>query len=235
MITPGTQKEVSWLHHPEACILRVTFCCSPLMSPAEEHAYLPEAQVWGDGQIIWVEREPIQRPLIGFLSEEQMINLLERIVASGFFDWQDQYSSELPPTDTPSRCIEIHLEVQSKQVCELEAGAPPAFEEIHTILTTGANSQGKNYVPEVAYLSGVEVDESVLRANNELEMEWPEELGIPLAEAIQGVWIEGEPLAEIWRAAWANVFHMPPVVDESGAYRLIVQVPGVSWVEPPTR
>src|SRR5919109_2966396 len=61
MITPGMQKEVSWLHHPEARILRVTFCCSPLMSPTEELAYLPEAQVWGDGRIIWVEREPVQR------------------------------------------------------------------------------------------------------------------------------------------------------------------------------
>jgi hypothetical protein len=205
------------------------------MSPAEQMAYLAEAQVWGDGRIIWVERGTTQRVLEGYLSDEQMVSLLERIIEAGFFNWQDQYSSEFPPTDTPSRCIEVQLEDRSKQVCELEGGAPPAFEEIHTNLTGGAGASGTDYVPEIGYLSGFKLDESVLRANGELGMEWPEELGIPPAEAIQGIWIEGEPLAEIWRAARTNLYHMPAVVDESGAYRLIVQVPGVSWVEPPNR
>ena len=233
--TPVTQIDVSWLHDPQARIARVTFCCSPLMSPNEEMAYLPEAQILGDGKIIWVERGSSQRSLVGFLSDEQMVALLKRITEAGFFNWEDHYSSEYPPTDTPSRCIEVHLEAQSKQVCELEAGAPPAFEEIYTNLTGGAGVQGKDYVPEIGYLSGFRLDESVLRANGELGVEWPAELGIPPAEAIQGVWIEGEPLAEIWRAARANVYHLPAVVDHNGAYRLVVQVPGVSWIEPPDR
>lgn len=239
VITSIAQVEVSWLHDPEVRIIRVTFCCSPLMSPAEETAYLPEAQVWGDGRIIWVEHGPLQRVLVSSLSEEQMMGLLRHILEAGFFHWQDQYSSEFPPTDTPSRCIDIHMEVRSKQVCELEGGAPLAFEEIYMILTRGAGAEGKDYVPEVSYLSGFKVDESSLRANGiplpEPDLEWPMELGISPAEAIQGIWIEGEPLARIWRAAMDNVFSSPIVVDESGAYGLVVQVPGVSLIEPPER
>jgi hypothetical protein len=85
------------------------------MSPNEEKAHLAEAQIWGDGRIIWFEREATQRVLIGFMGQEQIVNLLEGIVEAGFLHWEDYYSSELPPTDTPARCIEIHLQFQSKQ------------------------------------------------------------------------------------------------------------------------
>lgn len=237
--TPVARVDLSWPHDPEVRIVRVTFCCSVLMSPNEEKAHLAEAQIWGDGRIIWFEREATQRVLIGFMGEEQIVNLLEGIAEAGFLSWEDYYSSELPPTDTPARCIEIHLQFQSKQVCELDFGAPPAFEEIYMNLTRGAGTQGTDFVPETGYLSSLKFDEPVPGADNypipEPDLEWPSELGISPAEAIQGIWISGEPLAKIWRAAVSNSFHMPVVTDESGSYRLVVQVPGVSWVEPPER
>jgi hypothetical protein len=209
------------------------------MSPAEQMAYLAEAQIWGDGRIIWVERGPTQRVLLGFLSDEHMASLLERIIEAGFFNWDDYYSSAFPPTDTPARCIEVRLEDRSKQVCELEDGAPLAFEEIHSTLTGGAGAGGSDYVPETGYLSSFKLDESALRANGyplpKPDLEWPDGLGISIAEATQGVWIDGEPLAEIWRAAMTSDFQLPVVADESGTYRLLVQVSGVSWVEPPER
>jgi hypothetical protein len=237
--TPVARVDLSWLHDPEVHIVRVTFCCSVLLSPNEQRAHLAEAQVWGDGRIIWFERESTQPVLIGFLREEQIFKLLEGITEAAFFNWEDYYSSELPPTDTPPRCIEVHLKFQSKQVCELEARAPPEFAEIYTNLTAGAGTQGMDYLPETGYLSSIKFEEPVSGADNypipEPDLELPSELGISPAQAIQGIWIGGEPLAKIWRAAVSSSFHMPVVKYESGSYRLVVQVPGVSWVEPPER
>jgi hypothetical protein len=63
---------------------------------------------------------------------------------------------------------------------------------------------------------------------------WPESLAnVPVAEAVTGLWLdEGEALRLLWEATNYSPYHMPVVGDGDERYRIILQLPGVSWIEP---
>jgi hypothetical protein len=59
-------------------------------------------------------------------------------------------------------------------------------------------------------------------------------MGTPVSEAVTGLWLdEREALSLLWEATNRSPYHMPVVEDGNGRYRIIIlQVPGVSWLEP---
>ena len=224
-----TEVALRWDGSQDALIVEVTDCCEGEPYPLQEEGYIPEARLWGDGRIVWVRHAESGERLVleGRLAEDQMAALLERIAGAGFFGWQEHYMEDIV-VDAASKCLFVALEAQSKRVCETHGGAPEDFYALFEWLSAGAGSSGVAYVPSIGYLSGEEGGYA------RLDLEWPVGLaGRPLEVAVNGVWIKGWELQKIWQAANSASVNVPMIGNENDCYFVALQVPGVSWKEPP--
>ncbi|MFQ5613508.1 MAG: hypothetical protein ACE5H9_15395 [Anaerolineae bacterium] len=226
--------EVQWNPDPSALVVSATFCCgfAPELVPLN---YIPDALIWGDGRILWVERNDLgqRRVLQGQLTLEQMAGLLQRAVEAGFFGWQDLYANQ-GVADAADQCLSITVGSQTKRVCEYFGGAPPAFHALYDYLAAGAEVNGVDYVPPRGYLTAYPLD-ATGNPPPLFDSEWPSDsLGFSLGEALDGVWVEGEILQAAWAVvnnnSWGNI-----VQEGDAYYQISIQVPGLSLVEPPAQ
>lgn len=228
--------DIRWDTRPEAKIVSVSLCCG-LAPPAVKDNYIPAAQIWGDGRMIWTQTEANgqRRVLQGMLSQDQLAGLLKNAAGQGFFDWNELYNSPLSPSDLPTRCVQINLLGQSKKVCEYYKGAPQAFHDLYDQLAQGAGLTGQDYLPAKAYLSAYPIKGPDLAADQQKVPVWDAKAAqVTLAQAATGVWIQGPALESAWKLV--NASSLNPVFQENGAfYQVTLLVPGVSFVEPPAQ
>jgi hypothetical protein len=118
-------------------------------------------------------------------------------------------------------------------VCATHGSAPDTFYTLFAWLSQGAGITGTRYSPERAHLTGFQLADRVM-LTGEPAVAWPETLAhVPVGEAVTGLWLdEGEALSLLWEATNRSPYHMPVVEDGDSRYRIILQVPGVSWLEP---
>lgn len=231
---PTPSAYISWNTNPNGRIALATSCCDGPLVEELVRPYIPEAQVWGDGRFLWSEQhdDGTRQVFAAQLSVGEMTGLLQKIDDSGFFDWDEQYQDE-PVVDAASQCLTVTLAGQSKMVCATHGGAPEAFYTLFDWLSHGAGKNGTPYRPATAFLTGFQLE----GANGPLpgpDLIWPETLShAPVNEAIDGFWLdEGEALQALWEATNRNLHHMPVIEHGGNRYRIILQVPGVSWIEP---
>ena len=84
--------------------------------------------------------------------------------------------------------LTVNLISENKSVGEYHNGAPPAFHELVSLVSSGAGAEGDVYKPEMGYLSVAAIDEVYNPADIP---EWESDLvDFRLADAEEG-WIEG--------------------------------------------
>jgi hypothetical protein len=229
--TPGPA--VQWDTKPDKLILRATFCCG-FVPQGYAQNYIPDAQVWGDGRMIWSQQSSGggRRVLTAQLTTPQMQALLQRVVDAGFFGWKDEYA-DYSVTDMASQCLSVELTRQSKSVCEYYKGAPQAFHELYDYVVGGAGATGADYIPAKGYLTATPQTFSS-QQKVQPDLNWPAtSVGFSLSEAVNGKWVEGEALKLTWRVVntklWGSV-----VQDGDKYYQLTLQIPEVSQNALPT-
>ncbi|NOH14093.1 MAG: hypothetical protein HND51_20810 [Chloroflexi bacterium] len=222
--------EIAWNNDPENVVLELSNCCGFVPYETAINA-LPDAIIYGDGRFIWVEINDARQRVVmeAQLREEEMAALLQKMVDAGFYGWKDQYA-DYNVTDLPNQCMRLRLSEENKSVCEYAEGAPAAFHRLYGELASGAGMAGKPYVPEEAYVTSLAMDFEV---PPEDAIPWSvEDLGISLAHAAGGIWMEGTALEKAWEVVNSTAW-IGGEADENGDYyRLLVQVPGLSLSEP---
>jgi len=220
--------ELKWDTSPDAVIIE-TYVTGGMMPINYQMNSIPEARVWGDGRILWVEWEGGgRRVLEGRLAEAEMRALLQKISDAGFFGWENFYQPRGRIYDAATTTLTVNLLNTRKSVSEYFSGAPAKFHELTAYLSAGAGATGADFTPVRAYLTALPVGDPSIKA----DYVWPEErAGFTLAEATGGRYVEGEALAFAWQVVNQN---LNAVVESGGRrYRLLVQVPGVSLEAPP--
>jgi len=225
--------DLAWDTSPATQVITVTNCCGFVMR-ATVLNYIPEAQVWGDGRIVWVEHtadESIQ-VLKGKLGPAEVVQVLQTANSAGFFGWQDLFTEPNSPTDMPSKCIDIRLVDRAHRVCEYVGGAPQAFHDLYNSLSGGLGASDAPYTPERGFLTA---EASPGPASAEAQAQFPiwdsASLGLSLSEAASGVWVEGPAL----QRAWELLKQYPYgglVRDGDAFYQVSLQIPGISLSEP---
>jgi hypothetical protein len=229
---------IEWNTDPTTVVITATNCCG-LVTPFYHANYIPDALVWGDGRILWVQTGPngSRQVLQGQLSSTQLHDWLQGAADAGFFGWKGLYRGDLSPTDLPTRCITINLSGQNKQVCEYQQEAPEAFHTLYDELSQGLGATGKPFVPQRAYLTAHTLPQTNLGndggARSGKTPLWNKKAaGITLAEASNGAWLEGASLKQAWELVNQNP--MAPAVMENGrVYQLTLQIQGISLAPPP--
>ncbi|MDY6877100.1 MAG: hypothetical protein SWK90_12990 [Chloroflexota bacterium] len=220
---------VRWDPSPTALIVRYysPHTTAGLAGAYDRRYYIPEVQVWGDGCIIWVQREGAgRRVLEGHLTTEQMRALLQQIVDAGFFGWEEEYYT-LGGNSHPPMYLSVSLFGLSREVSE-HGSAPEAHYELVRFLTSGAGAEVSDYAPKQGYLTAApepaEADAP----------QWPDATaGITLDQAEDGRYIKGEALSFAWQMVNENPRAPVYVRSKGQVYSIVVQIPGVSFLEPP--
>ena len=220
---------IEWNTDPETLIIRASVSGGLVPQNFALNA-LPDAQVWGDGHVIWVDygSNGTRQVLEGYLSSDQLEAFLSEAVNAGFFGWENYYSNP-EVLDGGTQCLGINLASESKSVCEYYEGAPSAYHKLYNELADGLGLAGSDYVPTQGYLTTQVINDLF---GQPVALHWPvDSLGVSLNDAQGGMWVEGEALELAWRTVNTNLY---AIVQESETYyQLIVQVPGVSQSEPP--
>lgn len=224
----GVRSDVAWDTDLSALIVRFysPYTTAGLAGAFDDRYYVPEVQIWGDGRINWVTEEGSGRRIWeGHLSTEEMEALLRRIVEAGFFSWEDEYYTPGGHSMPPMHLM-VNLAGRSKEMSE-HGGAPDAYYELEGLLRSGAGAEGHPYVPSRGYLT---VEPLSLDLGGP---EWPVGAETTPDDVGEGMYIEGATLAFAWelvnRTPTAPIY----VSYRGDAYRIMVQVPGVSHFEPP--
>jgi hypothetical protein len=221
--------KIEWDTAPEARIIHASVDGGLVPQNYALNA-LPDAQVWGDGRIVWVEYDTngARHVLEASLTPDQMETYLSDVANAGFFGWENYYSDTLVQ-DGSTQCLEVYLTSESKSVCEYYKGAPSAFHDLYNEVAAGLGEEGSDYIPTRGYLTAEVISDLY---SQPVALHWPaDSLGVSLSDALGGMWVEGEALELAWRTVNTNLY---AIVQEGDTYyQLIVQVPGVSQSEPP--
>jgi hypothetical protein len=192
--------------------------------------YVPAARLWGDGRLVWstFNSNGGRRVQTRMLTPDEMRALIVRIENEGFFGWKDQYSPGVV-YDAPITCLRVALTTTSKSVCEILSGAPAGFGRLFAELGSGAGQSGADFVPERGYLTVTRLESGPAATATD----WPAEtMGLSLAEAQGGVWIEGPALALAWEAVNADsLFTL--LRDGDTVYQVKLLVPDITLLQPP--
>lgn len=189
--------------------------------------YIPEAQVWGDGRIIWVEGDAPRRVLTGRLTSDQMTSLLQHIVDAGFFGWAHRYG--IGGSTHAPRHLSVSLVGQSTEVVAYDL-PPSAYSELTAFLQGGAGATGSDLIPNRGHLTAhcwPSIEGITPSA------QWPDAAaGFALDGLGDGRYIEGETLSFAWQTV--NQSPTAPVYVKSNGQTcvIMVQIPGVSFFEP---
>lgn len=225
-----------WDTSPGALIISITHCCGFVPEVVVAN-YLPQAQVWGDGRIVWTQTGANNERIVleGRLTPEQLASLLAKAKEIGFFEWQELFTDPMAPTDMPSKCIAVTTAERSNRVCEYFQGAPQAFHDFYATLAGGVGVEGSPYTPTSGYLVARQVPGPDQAGEPGKYPAWDvSALGASLAGAGEGLWVEGQALQTAWELVNENPWG--PMVEEDGKlYHLSLQIPGVSMNQPPQR
>ncbi len=229
----GPRPAVAWNPDPGTLVLSASGCCGPVPAYVAEN-YIPAVRVWGDGRLVWVERNSNggRRVLTATLTPDQLTALLQPAVEAGFFGWQDAYG-EPDRADGTAQCLTVALASVTKQVCEYYEGAPEAFHVLYTAAANGAGAAGAAYAPTQGYVTVYPQTYSMPPTGDDYLL-WPaDSLGLALADNAGGQWLEGAALAFAWRVVTGDTWQ--PLVREGDQYFLLtLRIPGVTQLDPPT-
>lgn len=222
--------DLTWDSSSDAVVFRLYDCCG--LSPELVYEnYIPDALIFGDGRIIWTSYEGLGRSVfVGQLTETEMRGLLEEFTNKGFFGWDAQYAN-YDVYDYSNKCLYVNLTTVSKSVCEYFEGAPMAFHQLYSLVSHGAGATGQPYLPTLGYLTAY--DYGNIGVGQENLPVWPREvIGFTLADAVGGVWLEGEALAQAW--GLVNMNWIGESVQEEGiTYGLAIKIPELGMIDPP--
>lgn len=210
---------VKWDHSPDALIL--------FTEPGNRHVYygeIPKVQVWGDGHIVWVtyNDDGYRQVLEGYLSENQMEDLINQFIQAGFFKPLRNFFQN----DFPGDGIYLHL-------LDAKHGEPigpdnSIIYELVNYLGNGTDLPGTPFIPIAGQLFALPIEETEFHGMDvSTPYIWPEDrFGYNLETTTDGYFIEGDQLTYVWEIVNSP---MPFAESEGKIYWIAFVIPGISY------
>lgn len=218
-----------WDHNAETRVITVTRG-GGLEAPVSTYNRIPQAVVWGDGRNVWQTRGDDGERLVwqGQLSEEEMTAVLQTFVDKRFFCMDTHYAPKAEVFDGTSTSLTVSLVEKRYSVGEYVSGAPREFYELGNLAAGGAAAKSEPYVPSLGFLEAYQLSTP---PDDGLPV-WDESTGLVLADAADGVWLEGAALIQAWEIV--NLQYWQPLVVQDGVvYELYLQIPDLTGREEP--
>lgn len=231
--TPQTTGPVlGWDQSPNTVIVRLDHSIGG-EKPFVALNRLPSCTVYGDGHVVWVNPVPPgEEVLEGYIDETKFRSFVEFIIRDQkFYDVPDFASQELPPSeDAPTESITLNLSQDMRTIRSFRSWPNNTYVNILNACRSLVEARAV-FIPAGAWVTVYEVERNPSLG----ELVWspvaPFKLGETAASG-KAVWASGVVLNQVWRYIRENLGSIQ-WIENSKAYRLAIQVPGVSRDAPP--
>jgi len=186
-----------------------------------DYGYIPDFRVWGDGRIVWVERDQnfTRKVYEGYLSQNQLKEIIEQFVDAGYYKWFGGGNSSVN--------ISIGLLTSYKQN---SFDANEKISQLAEYLASGAGVKANNFIPTIGYLYVFPVEETEYKNTKFTPVEWPENKYESNLENFErsfpnGKEITGDELDFVWQ----SVNHSPFIESNGKIYWIAVGIPKITY------
>ncbi|MBZ0310110.1 MAG: hypothetical protein K8I82_28880 [Anaerolineae bacterium] len=198
-------------------------------APQELDNRIPPCTLWGDGRLVWLnELESGKQVLEARLSDEKIRELLEKVIFSGFYDWQSDYI--IPNAANPYiESMTLNLYNEERTVSRYSGWPVDAFEQLLKTCREISDTPVL-FAPEGGWLTAYEVPQ----IEGIGYWRWStEDAGFSLAEVTSNPrWITGDLAKAVWSTTIETGSRLG-VLEDNVAYELVLRVPGISRDSPP--
>jgi hypothetical protein len=195
---------------------------------------LPPCTLYGDGRLVWVNPNPPsgEEVLEAYLNELQMRDFLVYVIRDAkFYSVPDYAAQELPPTeDAALESISLNLYQEQKTVRSYRGWPGNTYLDILNRCKTVSEVRAV-----VEPFAGWVTVYAVERSTALPEIGWSPAAPFKMAEAAasgQPIWVSGVALRQLWRNERQTLGRMQ-WIEQGKAYRVAIQVPGISRDAPP--
>jgi len=228
-----SRPEAKWDPSPDTLIIEATQNRFEI-----DYNYIPDARLWGNGRIVWVEYENDslygkRRIMEGQLTPAEMKDIINRFIEAGFFD--RRLSSDFLSAGLVSTSFTVNLLNDSRFRGYESHEISEELRQLSDYLMGGAGAEGVEFVPTRGFLTAYLARETDC-GKLETKYQWPNEsFGYDLEEIQEyknGVWVEGDELAFAWQIVNENPYC--PLVESDGAvYMIFLIIPKLSYFKSP--
>jgi hypothetical protein len=191
-----------------------------------DYSYIPDIQIWGTGEIVWVEySESGQRSVFaGKLSQEELRAAVDKIIDSGILSSNDSSKDYCP---YPGIDNELHIELAFDGTVQTLRVADPSICELSLFLSDGAGAKGTLYRPQKGTLYAFPLEETSIPVDTEASFVWPEEYPFTLQEVSKQGFIEiqGNVLEYAWNVV--NSSWDPVIMSKQEKFLMAVGIPDI--------
>lgn len=221
--------DLQWDESAETVVVR-TQVSGGLIPQAAAMNELPMGLVFGDGRIVWTTFDDSSNRQVwqGQLSREQMAALLQEFADKGFFRMDSFYQPDGQVYDAGTTSLYVNLLSGETGVSEYYEGAPRAFHQLVTLVSSGAGAEGTPYIPQQGFLTAVPLGTA---PEPSLPVWDAEVLGLDLGQASGGMWVEGPALLRAWELV-NEQYWGPRVQQGEQVYELWLSLPELTGREP---
>lgn len=184
-----------------------------------DYGYIPDFRVWGDGYIVWVEKDDFSRNVYeGYLSQTELHKLLEQFVDAGFYNWFND-------TDF-SIYVGINLLTGYKQK---SIDANEKISQLVNYLLSGAGVEAKEFIPTIGYFYVFPIEKTAYFNYEVIPYQWPQEkfkVNFNFFEDTfpNGKAITGHELAYVWK-----IVNNSPFIESNGKiYWIALTIPKIT-------
>jgi hypothetical protein len=183
-------------------------------------ANIPPIHIWKDGHALWVThgQDNLTHVYETFLSQDEVLNAQNVLSTSGFWE-------EAQPEATFTQASYLFLWASNSNqegvasVTTPETQAAVAY--LREILESSPNK--REYFPSNGYL--FISDDGIF---SERTYYWPtDDVYFEFNEASQGIYVDGEVVATVWKAIQHDAFW---IASQNNAYGYELKIPGISCV-----
>jgi hypothetical protein len=217
-----------WDRSPDAIVFRMDDQPN-LESPAYIANDIPLCTLWGDGRLVWVNPLINQTEVLeARLSEDQIRTLIETVIRTGFYDWQNDL---VPPgIDNPViESITLNLYDSTRTVERYSNWPVNGFAGLLDSCRD-LSEQRARVEPGGGWMNAYEVPLD----GSAKTVIWPRTAPLNLSDlAASGApqWVEGPWAAFVWQVTRES--GQLQVREEGRAYEISLQVPRISRDAPP--
>lgn len=187
--------------------------------------HIPILSVWGDGRTLYSGFRTGTRVVeAGTLDSTQIHALIQTIAGAGFFTETPKETEIINPAGD-------YFYLTVNLITGTFSTDSVGWSKITPDIDAAIDTMGlPAYTPERGLLISTPCSQTYCPSIDQIPA-WPDGTGISLADAQKGVWITGDVLSTIWQAE--NASWIPVFRDGNVIYGLALEIPGISYLEPP--
>ena len=184
--------------------------------------YIPDFRVWGNGYIVWSERDPnFNREIYeGYLSQSELTTLVNQFADAGLYKWFGNAGDSLD-------FVGVKL---LDRYDSLPVDGNPKISHLVDYLKSGAGVEANKFIPTVGYLYVFPVKETEYKITNIVPVQWAGNKYESDFENFErtfpnGKEITGDELDFVWQIVNHSLF----IKSNDKIYWIALEIPKITY------